>query len=92
MHGSEAGSLADGSHPAMRRPAVEALAVLTPKDRPFAALADGEIDGSRRPRDERDGGGLVALAEDAQRAMAAFDGEVLDIGGAGVRLETCWAC
>src|SRR5207249_3757817 len=40
------------------------------------------VDASCRPRDERNGGGLVALAEDAQRAMAAFDTEVLDVGGA----------
>jgi hypothetical protein len=46
------------------------------------AFADGEVDGSCCPWDERDGRGLVALAEDAQRAMAAFDAEVLDVGGA----------
>jgi hypothetical protein len=65
----------------VRGPTVEPFAVLAAKDRPFAPFADGQVDGSRRPGDERDGGGLVALAEDAQRAMAAFDGKILDVGG-----------
>jgi hypothetical protein len=82
VHCSEAGAFADGANPAMRGSAVEALAVTAAQDRAFAAFADGEVDASRRPWDERDGGGLVALAQNAQRAMAAFDAEVLDVGGA----------
>ena len=59
-----------------------AIEVLAAQDRAFVPFADGQVDGWCRPRDERDDGGLVALAEDAQRAMAAFDAEVLDVGGA----------
>jgi hypothetical protein len=66
----------------VRGSTVEAFAVTAAQDRAFAAFADRQVDGSCRPRDERDGGGLVALAEDAQRAMTAFDSEVLDVGGA----------
>lgn len=66
----------------MRGAPVEPLVVTAAQDQTLAVFADGDVDGSCRPRDERNGGGLVALAEDAQRAMAAFDGEVLDVGGA----------
>jgi hypothetical protein len=78
----------------VRRPAVEALAITAPQDRAFAAFADGEVDGACRPWDERDGGGLVALAEDAQCAMAAFDAEVLDVGGACLTHSQTvqWSC
>jgi hypothetical protein len=31
---------------------------------------------------ERDGGGPVALAEDAQGAVASFEAKILDVGGA----------
>ncbi|HEX8771686.1 MAG TPA: hypothetical protein VF711_13045 [Acidimicrobiales bacterium] len=65
----------------MRGPAGKALAITAAQDRAFAAFADGQVDGSCRPGDERDGGGFVALAEDAQPAMAAFDAEVLDVNG-----------
>jgi hypothetical protein len=82
VHRPEAGPLADGSNPPVRGSPVEPFAVTAAQDRAFAPFADSEVDGSCRPRDERDGGGLVALAEDAQRAMAAFDAEVLDVGGA----------
>ena len=74
VHRAEPGALADGPNPAVRGAPVEAFAVTAAQDRAFAAFADGQVDGSRCSRDERDGGGLVALAEDAQRAMAAFDG------------------
>ena len=67
---------------AVRGPTVEPFAITAAQDRAFAPFADGQVDGSCRPRDERNGGGLVALAEDAQRAMAAFDAEVLDVDGA----------
>ncbi len=45
-------------------------------------LADGEIDGAGGARHERDRGGLVALAEDAERAMPPLEAEVLDVGSA----------
>jgi hypothetical protein len=73
VHRAEAGPLADGPNPAVRSPTVEPFAVTAAQDRAFAPFADGQVDGSCRPRDERNDGGLVALADDAQRAMAAFD-------------------
>ena len=82
VHRAEAGPLADGPNPAVRGPTVEPFAVTAAEDRAFAPFADGQVDGSCRPRDERNGGGLVALADDVQRAMAASDAEVLDVGGA----------
>ena len=45
------------------------------------AFTDGQVDRSRGAWDKRDGGGLVALAHDPQRAMAALDAEVLNVGG-----------
>jgi hypothetical protein len=48
------------------------------------ALTDGQVDRPLGPGDERDRGRLVALAHDPQRAMAALEAEVLDVGGAGL--------
>jgi hypothetical protein len=61
---------------------VEALPVSPAQDRPFEAFTDGEVDGSRRAGHERDGGGLAALAEDAQCSVTALEAQVLDVGGA----------
>lgn len=76
VHCSEPGALADGANPAVGGTSIEALPVLTLQDRTFATFADSEVDGARRPWNQRDRRGLVALAENAQRAMAAFDAEV----------------
>jgi hypothetical protein len=54
------------------------------EDRPLSAFADGEVDGPGRPGHERDGRGLVALPDDAQHSVAALEGEVLDVGRAGL--------
>ena len=61
---------------------VEAVTVTAPQDRPIVAFTDGQVDRPSGPRYERHGGRLVARAHDPQRAMAALDAEVLDIGGA----------
>jgi hypothetical protein len=75
-------SLADGADPPVRGAPVEAPAVVPAQDRPLVAFAHGEVDSARRAWHERDRGGLVALAHDAQRAVAGFEAEVLDVGGA----------
>ena len=61
---------------------IEPAAVVTEQDRSRGAFADREVDGAGGARHERDRGGLVALADDAQRAMTALDAEVLDVGAA----------
>jgi hypothetical protein len=87
VYQTEPGALADRTNPAMRGSAIETLAVTTLQDRPFAALADGKIDRARRSRHERDGRGLVALANDAQRPMSSLEPEILDVGGACFALQ-----
>lgn len=83
MDGSEPGLLADGVDPAVSGSAVEAVAVTSLKDGSFMAVADGEVEGAGGAGDEWDDGGLVALAEDLQGAVAAFEAEVFDVGAAG---------
>jgi hypothetical protein len=53
------------------------------QDRYCGSFADGEIQGSTGSGHQRDGGGLVALADDLQCAVTAFEAEVLDVGAAG---------
>jgi hypothetical protein len=84
VDGTEPGTLAYCADPPVSGAPVEAVAVAAPEDRPFVAFADGPVDRSRGSGDERDGGGLVALADDAQCAVAALEAEVLDVGGAGL--------
>jgi len=49
---------------------------------PLAAFADCQVDRASRTGDQRDRGPLVALAEKAERPVAPFEAEVLDVGGA----------
>jgi hypothetical protein len=84
VNGAEPGTLADRADPPVGRAPVEAVAVTASQDRPLVAISDGQVDRPSGPRYERHGGGLVALAHDPQRAMAALDAEVLDVGGAGL--------
>jgi len=79
---AEAGALGDRANPAVGGAPVEAAAVVAEQDRPGRPLADGQVDGARRPRHERDHGRLVALADDAQGAVASLEAEVLDVGPA----------
>ena len=79
---SESGPLADRSHPSVGGASIEPFTVAATQDRSFATLTDGEVDGARGARHERDHRGLVAFADDAQRAMSSFEAEVLDVGRA----------
>ncbi len=79
---TEPGTFADGANPTVGGAPVQTLPILAPQDRPLVTFAYDEIDGARRSRDERNGGGLVALAQDRQRAMPALEGEVLDVRSA----------
>lgn len=47
---AEPGPLGDRADPAVRRPAVEVLAVTTPQDRARGPIAGGQVDGPGRPR------------------------------------------
>jgi hypothetical protein len=60
VHCPEAGTLSDGPDPTVCGPAVAAFAVTAAQDWTFAVFADGQVDRSRGPWGERDGGGLVA--------------------------------
>jgi hypothetical protein len=62
---------------------IEPAPVVANQDRSHGAFADGEVDRAGGAWHERDDGGLVALADDAQRAMSALDSEVLDVRAAG---------
>jgi hypothetical protein len=80
MDVAEPGSLSDRPHPAMRGAPIEPLAVAPQQDRSFVALADREVGRASRTRDQRDHGGLVALAHDPQCPVTALEPKVLDIG------------
>jgi hypothetical protein len=68
----------------MRGTPIEALIVPSAQYGTFVALSDGQVDGPRRARHERDHCGHVALSKYPQGSMAALDGEVLDTGRAGL--------
>ena len=76
---AESAALADRGHPSVGRAPVESLTVPAAKNRPFVTLADDQVDGAGGAWDERDGGGLVALAGDPQGPVATLDGEVFDV-------------
>ena len=69
----------------MRGAAVEALAVVAADDGAFVAFTYGEVDRTGSPRHERDERWLVALAEDAQRAVSSLEAKILDVGRARLR-------
>jgi hypothetical protein len=66
----------------MRRPAVEALAVLSPYDRAFVSFADGEVERASRAWHDGDQRGFVAFADYSQDPVASLKGHVLDVGSA----------
>jgi hypothetical protein len=82
MDNPEAGPLADGADPTVCGASVESLTVVAVQDRPFASFAEG--DGPGHSGDQGNHGRLVALADDAQGAMAPVEAEVLGIGGTGL--------
>jgi hypothetical protein len=55
------------------------------EQRPFAALADGQVDRADGARGERDGDDLAALAGDDQGPVAALQSQVLDVRAGGLR-------
>jgi hypothetical protein len=65
--------------------AVEALAVVAADDGAFVAFTHGEVDRTGSPRHQRDERWLVALAEDAQRALPLLEARILDVGPARLR-------
>ena len=79
----ESGSVANGTYPTVGGARVESLSVVSLQDRSFSSFADGEVQGSTGPGHQRDRGGLVAFADDLQRAVTAFKAEVFDVGAAG---------
>jgi hypothetical protein len=54
------------------------------KQRPFGALADGQVNCPRGARGERDGHHLAPLARDHQGPVAALQAQVLDVGAGGL--------
>ena len=64
----------------MRGPTFETLSIVAEQDRSFTAFADREVDGAGGSWDERDHGGLVALAKDAESAVAPVEAEITDVG------------
>ena len=74
---------ADCPHPPVGGARVETGAVVAQQDRSLDPFADRQIERAGGAWDERDPGGPVALADDLQGAVAAFEAEVLDVGAAG---------
>ena len=75
---TEPRSFTDRPHPAMRSATIEPLAIASKQDRAFVSFADREVNRAAGARDQRDDGGLVALADDAQCSVTTFEREVLD--------------
>lgn len=80
MDDSESAAFADRADPTVSGAPIQALAVLAAQDRSLVPLTNNQIDRPRRAGHERDRGGLAALAEDPQRAMAALHRQVLNVG------------
>jgi hypothetical protein len=79
----DAGPSGDAAHDPSRRVAVDPTVVGSDEDRSLAAFTDREINGPRRAGRQRDGHDLATLAQDRERAVAALQAEVLDIGADG---------
>lgn len=58
----------------------ESLAFPAAQNRAFVVFADGQVDRAGGSRDQRDRGGFVAFACNAQDPMASLDGHILDVG------------
>ncbi len=79
----EAGSFADGADPAVRGASVESLTIVAMQDRSLAWLTQSKIDRPGHSGDQGNHGRLVALPDDAQRAMAPVEAEILGVGRTG---------
>jgi hypothetical protein len=65
--------------PAVGGACVESAAIGTNEDRAVGSFADGEVQGAGGAGNQWDTGGLVALADDLEGAVATFEAEVLDV-------------
>jgi hypothetical protein len=65
--------------------AIDPPVVRADEDRPVAAFADHEIDGPSRPGRQGDGHDLAALTHNGERAVAALEPQVLNIGADRLR-------
>jgi hypothetical protein len=77
------GSSGDAAHDPPGGVSVDPYPVGSDEDRPVAAFADRQVDGSGRPRCERHGHDLASLAHDGERAVSPLQPEVLDGGADG---------
>lgn len=82
MHGAEASSLPDRTHPPMSGASVESLPVMSPDDRSLVAFTNRQVDGAGRSWHQRDHRWLVAFPDDVERAVTPLEAQVLDIGPA----------
>jgi hypothetical protein len=81
-------AVVSGSPPECPRPAddppgavpVQPMIIRRQEDRPFYALADGQVDCPGGARHERDGDDLAALAGDRQGPLPTLDTQGLDVG------------
>jgi hypothetical protein len=71
-----------GLLPSVRGASIESLSVTSAQDQALVAFADCEVDRAGGARHEGDDGGLVALADNPQGSMTAFERQVLDVGRA----------
>jgi len=84
MNNSEPGALTDGANPTVRSASIESPTVVAMQDRSFASLAEGEVNRPGHSWDQGNHSRLVALPDDAQRAMAPVDAQVLGVSGTGL--------
>jgi hypothetical protein len=75
----DSGSAGESAYDPPGGVSVEALPVEAKEDRTLNPLADGQVDGSRRARRQRNDNDLAAFAQDRQGAVAALEPERLDI-------------
>lgn len=64
----------------MRGATVKALPIVADQDRPLTPLTNGQIDGARSARHERNHRRLVSLARNPERAVPSVEADVADIG------------
>jgi hypothetical protein len=82
MNDSKTGTSADRPHPSVRGTSIESLSVASAQNRSFMEFADCQVDRSGCPRNKWNDRGLVAFAEDSERAVTALERKAFDIGRA----------
>jgi hypothetical protein len=73
----------DAAHDPSGRVSIDPPPVDSHEDRPVAAFADRQIDGPGRPGRHGDDYDLAALTHNGERAVAALEPEVSDVGAGG---------